>query len=191
MAIAYARVKGSRYDLGETLTDFTLDGSYPPGGGGYVLDFKQMGLLAGQPPDFANAVVRTGQGVLGVVTNAGKLLMLKGAAGLLVECAAGGLPPRSSCACCARRRAVRGMTMSAICPTRFAKAGKSRPREGARPGWIRKCPARGCVPLAPEPTPNARAAEARPSSLFFARRVIRFGSPDAMASVSPRIRAER
>lgn len=43
MAIAYASVE-RRPDLGRTITDITLDGSYSAGG--YALDNKSLGLLS-------------------------------------------------------------------------------------------------------------------------------------------------
>ncbi len=86
MAIAYSIDLDSRRDLGQTTVDVTLDGSYPANG--YPLSNAGLGMM--DKPDSVQANTSSVQGVIGMwdKTN-NKLKMFKGAAGLLVECAAG------------------------------------------------------------------------------------------------------
>lgn len=89
MAISSVVLAASRRDLGQTIVDITLDGSYP-GSGGYPITAPLLGMI--DMPDSMNCATKTGQGVLPVYNQgASKLQMLKGAAGLLAECAAGDL----------------------------------------------------------------------------------------------------
>lgn len=88
MAIAYTRV-ASYPDKYQIVTDITLDGSYSSGG--YLLDPKQLGVLA---IDHVDANVVTGEGFTPTyVASTGKLKMLKsaGAAGQHAEAVAGDL----------------------------------------------------------------------------------------------------
>lgn len=98
MALAYARVTGGpgpgsigfRPDQGMTVTDVTLDGSYPANG--YPLSNQSLGLLAN--PSSVDLDVGTAQGFTPVWdTTNNKLKMFKsaGAAGAHAECVAGDL----------------------------------------------------------------------------------------------------
>jgi hypothetical protein len=87
MALAFSINPNSRRDLGETITDVTCDRSYP-GSGGYPITGANFGML--NLPDAMDCAFKTGQGIHPVYNQgAAKLQLLKGAAGLLVECAAG------------------------------------------------------------------------------------------------------
>lgn len=89
MAIAYSIVE-KRADVGRTVVEITLDGSYA--GGGYTLDPKQLGLLAA--PVAIESNMSTGQGFACIFNHAtGKLMLFKASAGAtpFTEVAAGDL----------------------------------------------------------------------------------------------------
>jgi hypothetical protein len=76
MAIAYTRV-ASRPDVGRTVVDVTLDGSYASNG--YLLDPKQMGMIS---IDGIDASFTTGEGFnANYIASTGKLKLFKNAAG--------------------------------------------------------------------------------------------------------------
>lgn len=86
MAISYVIDPNSRRDNGQTVVDVTLDSSYPANG--YPLSNAGLGMLL--KPDSIVTNTRSVQGVIGMWDETNhKLKMMKGAAGLLVECAAG------------------------------------------------------------------------------------------------------
>lgn len=93
MAIAYTRV-ASYPDKYVNIVDITLDGSYASGG--YLLDPKQLGLLA---IDSIAGYMTTGEGFdCSYVSSTTKLKFWKvGAAGAKTECASGDLTSSMKC----------------------------------------------------------------------------------------------
>ena len=89
MAIAY-NIVARRPDVGRTIVDVTLDGSYSSGG--YVLDPKQLGMLVA--PDSVDPYFTTGEGFTPNYTaSTQKLKIFKsaGAAGQHTEASSGDL----------------------------------------------------------------------------------------------------
>lgn len=89
MAIAYSVIE-RRPDVGRTVVEITLDGSYA--GGGYAIDYKQLGLLAA--PAAIESNFSTGQGFASIYNHStSKLMLFKASAGAtaFTECVAGDL----------------------------------------------------------------------------------------------------
>lgn len=102
MALAFAFHPSSRRDQGEVLVDVTLDGSYPAAGG-YPITAANFGMV--DMPDSMDCAVKTGHGILPVYNQgSAKLQCLKGAAGVLVECAAGDITSAVVVRCKAKGR---------------------------------------------------------------------------------------
>jgi|GraSoiStandDraft_16_1057320.scaffolds.fasta_scaffold4266425_2 hypothetical protein len=96
MAIAYTRV-ASYPDKYQIITDVTADGSYASGG--YLLDAKQLGVLA---IDAVDATSVTGDGLtITYVSSTGKLKVFKsaGAAGQHTEVVSGDLTTANKFRC--------------------------------------------------------------------------------------------
>lgn len=104
MAPTFAKFQGSRVDLGEVTSDMTCDSAYP-GSGGYPVTAANLGML--DMPDSMSCELTTAQGVKAVYNKgASKIQLLKGAAGLLVECASADITSSVVVRCVAKGRPI-------------------------------------------------------------------------------------